>query len=276
MTDRYALIGNPVHHSKSPLIHSSFAAASGQDISYVTIEAPVNVANGFADMAQAFRVSGGKGLNITAPFKLDAYAYATEHSERAQRAGAVNAIKFDGSRILADNYDGLGLVNDIQRNLQTPVAGRRVLLLGAGGAARGAILPLLECKPALLVVANRTPAKAHELIKTYEGETSLQAGSYEDLAGEHFDIVINATSASLRAETPAISPKVFAPEALAYEMVYGKGLTPFLKLAQGAGVQRLADGVGMLVEQAVEAFVWWRGVRPDTKAMIKQLTVPLV
>lgn len=275
MTDRYAVIGNPVHHSKSPLIHSGFAAACGQSISYITLEAPVNVDGGFAQVAEKFWREGGCGLNITAPFKLDAFAWATERSARAEMAGAVNAIKFEGSRILADNFDGLGLVNDIQRNLHMPLHGRRVLLLGAGGAARGAVMPILETKPAKLMIANRTPQKAQALADSFKGHSEISAGSYHDASAEQFDVVINATSASLRGEVPAVSSHVFSQHSLAYEMVYGKGLTPFLKLAQGAGVKRFADGVGMLVEQAAEAFEWWRGVRPDTHAMIERIAVPL-
>jgi shikimate dehydrogenase len=273
MTDRYAVIGNPVKHSKSPFIHSGFAKDAAQDLQYTAIESALDA---FAQTAETFRKSGGRGLNITAPFKLDAYAYATELSERARHAGAANALKFEGDRIFADNFDGIGLVTDIERNLGVVIAGKRVLLLGAGGAARGALLPLLERKPAQLVIANRTLAKAAELIAPYQSEANVSAVSFEDLGKTAFDIVLNATSASQRAELPPINPAVFASGALAYELVYGKGLTPFLQLARNAGVQQVADGVGMLVEQAAEAFAWWRGVRPETRAMIASITVPLV
>lgn len=273
MTDRYAVIGNPIGFSKSPFIHGSFAAATGQDMDYTKIEGPLGEFHATVD---AFRASGGRGLNITAPFKLDAYAYATEHSERAQLAGAANAMKFDGDRVIAENFDGVGLVRDVVHNLECPLKGKRVLLLGAGGAARGALLPFLEQAPAVLVVSNRTLDKAQALARIGAAHGSVQACQYADLQGQAFDVVFNATSASLRAELPPVSAAVFGPGCLAYELAYGKGLTPFLRLAQNAGAPQLADGVGMLAEQAAEAFAWWRGVRPDTAEVIRALTIPLV
>jgi shikimate dehydrogenase len=273
MTDRYAIFGNPAKHSKSPVIHATYARAAGQDLAYEIIEAPLD---GFAAAVAAFRASGGRGGNVTMPFKLEAFALATDLSERARLAGAVNTMKFDGGHIYADNFDGVGLVNDIQRNLGFPIAGRRVLLLGAGGAARGALLPILEQRPARLVVVNRTVAKAKALGEQFAKFGDIVTGGYPDLGGQAFDIVINATSASMRGELPPITRAVFTPGALAYDLVYGKGLTPFLRLARDAGAGRLADGVGMLVEQAAEGFNWWRGVRPETRGMIEALTVPLV
>ena len=275
MTDRYAVIGNPIGFSKSPLIHGMFAEATQQDMDYSAIEGPLG---GFAGAVDAFRAAGGRGLNITAPFKLDAFAYATERSERAQLAGAANAMKFDGERVLAENFDGVGLVRDVVHNLNRPLKGKRVLLLGAGGAARGALLPFLAQGPAALVIANRSLDKALELarIGAASGARGVRGCAYADLEGQTFDLVFNATSASLRAELPPVPASVFGPGCLAYELAYAKGLTPFLRLAQNAGVQRLADGVGMLAEQAAEAFAWWRGLRPDTRAVIAKLTVPLV
>ncbi|MDM0038330.1 shikimate dehydrogenase [Variovorax sp. J22G21] len=273
MTDRYAVIGNPIGHSKSPLIHGSFAAATGQDIAYSAIEGPLD---GFADTVHAFRAAGGFGMNITAPFKLQAFDLATDRLERAELAGATNALKFEGSRIYADNFDGVGLVNDITRNLGVAMKGARVLLLGAGGAARGALLPFLAQAPAELVVANRTVATAAGLAGKFAAHGRVVASGYAELAGQRFDMVINATSASLKAELPPLPAEALQGAGLAYELVYGKGLTPFLRLAQNAGVPRLADGVGMLVEQAAEAFVWWRGVRPDTRAVIDRMTIPLI
>jgi shikimate dehydrogenase len=272
MTDRYALIGNPVSHSKSPLIHAEFARLAGQDLTYETIEAP---AGGFAATADAFRAAGGRGINVTLPFKLDAFDYATERNERARLAGAVNCMKFEDGRAIAENYDGVGLVNDIAVNLGCPMSGRRVLLLGAGGAARGALLPFLECTPALLVVMNRTLAKATALGEQFGSYGKLATGGYGDFEGEAFDIVVNATSASLRGELPPVRKTAFSAGCLAYDLVYGKGTTPFLKLAREAGAGKLADGIGMLVEQAAEAFVWWRGVRPATRPLIEKLAVPL-
>jgi len=276
MTDRYAVIGNPIQQSKSPLIHGMFAEATGQDIEYSKIEGPVGVPGGFAGAVDAFRAAAGRGMNITAPFKLDAFAYATERSERAQLAGAVNAMKFDGQRVMAENFDGVGLVRDVVHNLGCALAGKRVLILGAGGATRGALLPFLAEKPALLFIANRTVEKAHALAAAVAQQGAVQAGGYAELDGQSFDVVLNATSASLTAELPPVPASAFAKSVLAYELAYGKGLTPFLRLAQNAGVQQLADGVGMLAEQAAEAFEWWRGVRPDTRAVIEKLTVPLV
>lgn len=271
--DRYAVIGNPISHTKSPLIHGSFARQTGQQLEYGAIEGPLG---GLRQAVLDFRAQGGRGMNVTAPFKLDAFGLATDRLERAELAGATNALKFEGERILADNFDGVGLVNDIQRNLGCALAGKRVLLLGAGGAARGALLPFLAQRPAELVIANRTTARATELATRFAAAGRVIGCGYADLAGETFDVVVNATSASLKAELPPLPAEAFTRCVLAYELAYGKGLTPFLRLARGAGVERLADGVGMLVEQAAEAFVWWRGVRPDTAALIAQLTVPLV
>ena len=275
MTDRYAVIGNPIGFSKSPWIHRTFAQVTGQDLAYTAIEGPLG---GFAGAVDAFRAAGGRGLNITAPFKLDAFAYATVRSARAELAGAANAMKFDGGRVLAENFDGVGLVRDVVCNLATPLKGKRVLLLGAGGAARGALLPFLAELPAELVIANRSADKAQALarIAAASGASGVRGCGYAELAGQTFDVVFNATSASLRAELPPVPASVFAPGALAYELAYGKGLTPFLRLAQNAGALYLADGVGMLAEQAAEAFEWWRGVRPDTRTVIDKLRVPLV
>ena len=277
MTDRYAVIGNPIEQSKSPLIHTAFAQVTAQDMEYTKVLGPVG---GFAGAVDAFRAAGGKGMNVTAPFKLDAFAYATDLAPSAQMAGAVNAMKFEGGRVYAENFDGVGLVRDVVHNLGCPLQGRRVLVLGAGGATRGALLPFLAEQPAKLVIVNRTVAKAEELAalgrRHQSGNVPVQGLGYDQLQGRQFDVVFNATSASLTAQLPPLPSSVFAPGALAYELAYGKGLTPFLQLAKQAGVTRLADGVGMLAEQAAEAFLWWRGVRPDTQGVIRQLTVPLV
>jgi shikimate dehydrogenase len=276
MTDRYAVIGNPIAQSKSPLIHTAFAQVTGQDIDYTKVLGPLGE---FAATVDAFRASGGRGMNVTAPFKLDAFAYATDLAPSAQLAGAVNALKFEGERVYAENFDGVGLVRDVVHNLQCPLQGRRVLILGAGGATRGALLPLLAEQPAELVIVNRTVAKAQALAELaalhQTGAVPVQGLGYEAVQGA-FDVVLNASSSSLTAELPPLHPSVFAPGCLAYDLTYGKGLTPFLKLAQQAGVTRLADGVGMLAEQAAEAFAWWRGVRPETGAVIAALSVPLV
>jgi shikimate dehydrogenase len=246
-------------------------------MNYTKLLAPLG---GFAGVVDAFRASGGRGMNVTAPFKLDAFAYATDLAPSAQMAGAVNAIKFEGAKVYAENFDGVGLVRDLVHNLACPLKGRRVLILGAGGATRGALLPLLAEEPAELVIVNRTVSKAQELAALAQqhqtGQVPVQGLGYADLQREAFDVVLNASSSSLTAELPPLSASVFAPGCLAYDLTYGKGLTPFLKLAQQEGVTHLADGVGMLAEQAAEAFAWWRGVRPETAAVIRQLTVPLL
>jgi shikimate dehydrogenase len=273
MQDQYAVTGNPVGHSKSPLIHTTFARQTGQEMTYEAIEAPLG---GFNGVAAAFRARGGRGMNITTPFKLDAFAYATDKSERALLAGASNALKFDGDRVIAENFDGVGLVNDIQQNLGFVLTGRRVLLIGAGGAARGAMLTILAQHPGHLFVVNRDAAKLTSFRHEFLSYGAFDVGNYADLGRSQYDVVINATSASFWGALPPVTGRIFAHGCLAYEMVYAKGLTPFLRLARESGVTSIADGVGMLVEQAAEAFVWWRGVRPPTREMIDRLTVELV
>lgn len=267
MTDHYAVIGNPIAHSKSPLIHAEFARQAGQDMEYAALLAPLDA---FAATVKKFQSDGGKGLNITVPFKQEAWQLATRLTERARMAEAVNTCKFetDGA-ILGDNTDGVGLVRDIRENLGIAIAGKRVLLMGAGGAARGVLLPLLEQRVAALFIVNRTAAKAAELAQQFGHEGVLVGGGYGDIAGMSFDLVINATSSSLADELPPLPPGVFAPGALAYDMMYGKGHTPFLRFAQEQGAARLADGLGMLVEQAAAAFALWRGVRPETAPVIE-------
>ena len=278
--DRYAVIGHPIGHSKSPAIHSAFAAATGQALSYEAIEAPLD-AGQFAATVERFRTQGGRGVNVTLPFKPDACAYATHLAESARCAGAANALKFEGDRCLAENCDGSGLVRDLSHNLGLRLAGRTVLLLGAGGASRGAILPLLRARPAQLWVLNRSAAKAEALVREFlalgADAAVLHGGGFDELAQSvRFDLVLNATSASLNAQALPLPARAFKPDGLAYDMVYGQGLTPFLRQAQQAGVRQLADGVGMLVEQAAEAFAWWRGVRPTTTDVIRRLSLPLI
>lgn len=262
MTDRYAVFGNPISHSKSPRIHAEFARQTGQDIGYEAIEAPLD---DFRAAVLRFREAGGRGANVTVPFKEQAFLLATERSERADAAGAVNTLKFEDGEILGDNTDGAGLVNDLVANLKFDPAGRRILLLGAGGAARGVGLPLMERQPAELFVANRTAYKARELSARFD----CYGGGFEALEGRQFDLVINATAASLAGDLPPMPDDIFAPGALAYDMMYGRD-TPFLAFARARGA-RVADGLGMLVEQAAEAFYVWRGVRPQTAPVIAQL-----
>ena len=273
MTARYAVFGNPVEHSKSPQIHAAFARQTGQDIDFVRVAAPLD---GFQASVDAFRAEGGRGASVTIPFKFEAYNYADEISQRAKEARAANWLCFESGRVLADNTDGVGLVRDITANLGIGIAEGRVLLMGAGGAAQGVLVPLLEQRPAILSIANRTVAKALRLAETCRHHpasvhTVISGSSFEELAGRHFDVIINATASSLAGVPPPLPGGVFAPAAAAYDMMYGKGLTPFLEFAREQGVQQLADGLGMLVEQAAEAFFLWRGVRPETRAVIEQL-----
>ncbi|MFZ4536643.1 shikimate dehydrogenase [Propionivibrio sp.] len=268
MTDRYCVFGNPIGHSKSPLIHAAFAARTGEDISYTAILAP---RDGFAAAVHAFVANGGRGANVTVPFKEEAFRLCTRRTARAEIAGAVNTLVFSSDGILGDNTDGAGLVRDITLNLQCPVAGKRVLLLGAGGAARGAIGPLLDERPGALIIANRTASRAQALAEHFARLGAISGSGYAELAGHSFDIVINATSASLGGESPPLPSGILAAGSLAYEMMYGRGDTPFLALARSQGAQQLADGLGMLVEQAAEAFYLWRGVRPDVAPVLAML-----
>lgn len=261
MAERYAVIGHPVAHSKSPRIHAEFARACGQDITYERIEASLD---GFAAAADAFRASGGRGLNVTLPFKEEASRYAVRLSERARRAGAVNTLAF-GEEIFGDTTDGVGLVRDLEGNLGFTLAGRRVLLMGAGGAALGVVQAILESRVASLVVANRTEAKARTIAERF-GCTS---SGYGGLAGRRFDLVVNATSAGLSGQAPLLPDGLLSPDVLAYDMVYGRE-TPFLAAARAAGA-RAHDGLGMLVEQAAESFFLWRGLRPATGPVLAGL-----
>ena len=268
MTDLYAVIGNPIAQSKSPRIHAEFARQFGEDLHYTAILAP---RDGFAAAVAEFRAAGGRGLNVTVPFKLEAFALATERTERADQAGAVNLLKFDGATALGDNTDGAGLVSDIQERLRFAIAGQRVLLMGAGGAARGVVLPLLRARPAALAIANRTVAKACALERRFASFGPVTGGDYARLGGQQFDLIINATSASLAGELPPLPGGVFAPGSLAYDMVYGSAPTRFLGYARDQGAARLADGLGMLLAQAAESYWLWRGVRPDTGPVLERL-----
>ena len=257
MSDRYALVGNPVAHSKSPWIHAEFARATSQDLEYGLLESPLD---GFAATVQRFRAVGGKGLNVTLPFKQEAFGLCRSVSERARRAQAVNTLVLETG--FGDNTDGIGLVRDLQ-NLNQPFG--QVLLLGAGGAAQGVVGPLLDAGASRVVIANRTASKAKELAERFPGAAGQ---GYEGLAGE-FDLVINATSAGLIDETPPLPPGLLRAGVLAYDMVYGRE-TPFLAAAKRAGA-RTSDGLGMLVEQAAESFFIWRGVRPQTRPVLAKL-----
>ena len=270
MSDKYCVIGNPIAHSKSPEIHPVFAAETGQDIVYERCLAPVD---GFLDTVRQLVADGYRGANVTVPFKLEAAAIATRLSERGRLAGAVNTLVFENGEIVGDNTDGAGLVTDIVRNAGVSLAGKRILLLGAGGAARGVILPFLEQGPAAIVIANRTRATAEALAAQFAAHAA-QAGQvsaigFDEIAGR-FDVVVNATSASLAGDLPPVPASSFGPDTLAVDLMYGKEPTPFMEFAAMHGAQ-VRDGLGMLVEQAAEAFTIWRGVRPGTTAVLVAL-----
>lgn len=272
MTDRYCVFGNPIAHSKSPAIHARFAAIAAQDMSYEALLAPLD---GFAVTVREFVAAGGRGANVTVPFKEEAFRLCGKRSERAERAGAVNTLVFDGAEIFGDNTDGAGLVSDITGNLGIGLRGKRVLLLGAGGAARGVVEPLLAQQPASLFIANRSADKALALAASFSDIVAVDAGNLAKIVGNSFDVVINATSASLSGETLPLPDGIFAPGSLAYDMMYGKGEMPFMRQARAQGASQCADGLGMLVEQAAEAFALWRGVRPETATVLGDLRAQL-
>lgn len=267
MTDRYAVIGNPIAQSKSPLIHAAFARQCGHDICY---EAILAAADAFDKTVRAFIAAGGKGMNVTAPFKLDALALSDRLSERARAAQAVNTLSFTQDGILGDNTDGFGLVLDIQQRLGVSLVGRRILIVGAGGAARGVLLPLLQTQPASLLVVNRSEAKAHALIEPWLGTRTIAAGGLAAVRDKEFDVVINATSTGLSDHALDLGRNLYAPGALAYEMVYGRE-TAFMADARSQGAAVVADGLGMLVGQAAESFRVWRGIMPDVGQVLDQL-----
>lgn len=265
--DRYAVIGNPIEHSKSPQVHALFAQQTGQAMHYERLLAPID---SFAESVHEFIAQGGRGANVTVPFKLEAFALAQELTPRAQAAGAVNTLSFSADGIKGDNTDGIGLVRDITLNAGVPLRNRSVLLLGAGGAARGVILPLMEENIAGLVIANRTQPRAMELAQQFSHSgVPVSSAAFEQL-DQCFDVIINATSASLDSALPPLPDGVFGPETLAYDMMYGAQPTIFMQHAarHGAAVR---DGLGMLIEQAAESFFIWRGVRPETAPVYQWL-----
>lgn len=269
MPDQYAVIGNPIRHSKSPLIHAEFARQTSLDLTYIALSAEPDE---FENVVDRFRREGGRGMNVTLPFKHRAFALANGRSARAVQAEAANTLTFRDGAVAADNTDGVGLVRDLTSNLGCALNGARILLMGAGGAAYGVCGPLLEQQPGRLVIANRTLQKAVALCERFRvayPHVSLGARGYGALSQDQFDVVINATAAGLHDELPPLPAGVFAPNALAYEMVYGR-VTPFLEFARREGA-RGADGLGMLVEQAAESFFIWRGVRPETAPVIALL-----
>ncbi|MGZ4957968.1 MAG: shikimate dehydrogenase [Methylomonas sp.] len=268
--DRYAVFGHPIGHSKSPRIHQLFAQETGQSLSYVAQDVPTE---SFVASANAFFAEGGKGLNCTVPLKELACKYADKLTERARLAKAVNTLaqQADGS-VVGDNTDGIGLVNDLTLNHGIKLAGSRILILGAGGASRGIVGPLLECHPAEVTIANRTVGKAQTIVSEFsEFSASLESSDYQNLAGQQFDLILNATSASLSSELPPLPANILAEQGCCYDLAYGNQHTAFVCWGFAQGAAKSLDGLGMLVEQAAEAFHIWRGVRPSTAAVIELL-----
>ncbi|GAA4650472.1 shikimate dehydrogenase [Kistimonas scapharcae] len=271
--DRYAVIGNPVGHSKSPTIHAAFAEQTVQAMTYEALLAPLD---GFKDVVSSFFQNGGKGLNITVPFKLEAWQMAERRTERAELAGAVNTLwRSDEGCLWGDTTDGVGMVTDITSNHGITITGKRVLILGAGGAVRGVLQPLLEQNPDRVVIANRTLSKAETLADLFRSFGTIEASSFETLLGE-FDLVINGTSASLQGDLPPIPEGVISRDSRVYDMMYSAEKTAFMQWAESQGVALAVDGLGMLVEQAAESFAIWRGVRPETGPVIRQVRAAMV
>jgi len=273
--DRYAVAGNPVEHSQSPWIHAAFAEQTGQQLDYGRLLCPLD---GFAVTLRQFAQQDGRGCSVTVPFKFEAFDLAAVRSERAALAGAANTLRFDADGWFADNTDGVGLLRDIERNAGRPLAGKRVLLVGAGGAAAGVLGPLLAARPAGLVMANRSVDKAQALVESHAAWAARHgvtlAAAPLERCGQAFDIVVNATAASLAGAGVPVSSDVLAPGALALDMMYGPKAQPFLAWAAAHGAEG-RDGLGMLVEQAGEAFEVWRGVKPETGAVLAALRARL-
>ncbi|MGQ0658738.1 MAG: shikimate dehydrogenase [Chromatiales bacterium] len=267
--DNYCVIGNPVAHSLSPAIHAAFARQTGQQIAYRAVQVPVE---GFAEAVTTFQRLGGRGANVTLPFKHAAWQIARRRSERAEVAGAVNTLWFnDSGEVCGDNTDGVGLVRDLIVNLGVRLDGRDLLVLGAGGAARGVIPALLAHSPRRLVIANRTVTRGEALAAHFATLGDVEGVGFPGLPGRQFDGIINATSASLNGEVPPLARGVVRTDGWCYDMMYGQGPTAFVRWAREAGAKQAEDGLGMLVEQAAESFLIWRGVRPETGPVMASL-----
>lgn len=271
--DRYAVFGNPIGHSRSPQIHNQFAEQTGQSLIYT---AELVELDQFTQAVSGFAKNNGKGLNITVPFKQEAWQLATERSSRAQRAGAVNTLIIKGNTLYGENTDGIGLVHDLVNNHRVEIKDQRVLIVGAGGAVRGVIEPILELNPTELVIANRTVEKALQIAKEFSDLGNISGCGLDALEENRFDIVINGTSASLQGDLPTLPETLFTENACAYDMMYAADPTPFMQWAKQCGVSCVYDGLGMLVEQAAESFNLWRDVRPETKSVIKNIRDSLV
>lgn len=268
MTDQYAVFGNPIAHSKSSLIHTAFAEQTQQDLIY---EKELVALDSFVDCADAFFNGGGKGLNITVPFKLEAYEYAQQLSQRARQAGAVNTLlKQANGQITGDNTDGIGMLFDIVNNLSWQVSGARILVLGAGGAVRGVLGPLLEKNPAEIIIANRTEQTAVQLATAFGASGNVKGLGFAAIEGP-FDLVINGTSASLAGDLPPLDASIIAANTACYDMMYAPQDTVFMQWARQNGCCKVTDGLGMLVEQAAYAFQLWRGIKPQTATVISAM-----
>jgi shikimate dehydrogenase len=267
--DNYCVMGNPVEHSKSPQIHTAFAEQTRQNIFYQAIQ----VDDGkFKAVIKKFQAQGGKGLNITVPFKGDAWQVSESRSGRAERAQAVNTIRFnDAGRIIGDNTDGVGLIRDLTINHDVSIKDKDVLILGAGGAVRGILDPLFDEYPGEVIISNRTVSRAEELVDIFSDRGDISACGYDELAGSSFDIIINGTSASLQGEVPPLPENLLNDNACCYDMMYSTSDTPFVSWAKAHSASKAFDGLGMLVEQAAESFYIWRGVRPETGQVIDAL-----
>jgi len=267
--DKYAVFGNPIKQSRSPLIHNAFAAQCGHQLQYRAVLVPPD---GFAQAARRFFDGHGAGLNVTVPFKLDAFQFADRLSDCAQRAGAVNTLtRSEDGQIDGDNTDGIGLVRDMIVNLGWSVQGLRVLILGAGGATRGVLEPLLREKPQELLIVNRTPEKAQQLAREFADIAAVEGGGYSLIGQREFDLVINATSAGLTGEMPDLPGSLLTERSCCYDMVYGAEPTAFMRWAAHHAAWAVADGLGMLVEQAAQSFYIWRKLRPETRPVINKL-----
>jgi len=266
--DQYAVMGNPIEHSKSPTIHGLFAQQTGQQLNYEKMAVPID---GFIDALNEFQNKGGKGLNITVPFKEQAWQWLDDKSQRAELAGAVNTLIFSEQGCRGENTDGIGLVTDLLKNNKAVLKDKKILVLGAGGAVRGVLGPLLEQCPEQIVVANRTESKADKLATLFSPFGNIRACGYDGLADQSFDWVINGTSASLKNELPAVPASIVGATTCVYDMMYGNQMTPFNQWAEKNGAEQVIDGLGMLVEQAAESFYLWRGVRPDTVSVMDAL-----
>jgi shikimate dehydrogenase len=266
-TEHYAVVGNPIKHSKSPMIHTEFAKQTDQKIIYQAIHVDIG---GFTQAVRNFQANNGKGLNITVPFKIKAYNLVDELSQRAKRAGAVNTIILEkDGKLKGDNTDGYGLVADLIARLNWQIKDKKIAILGAGGASRGVLEPILEQQPTEIFIANRTASKAKDLAEEFISLGKIQGGSYHDLESFKADIIINATSASLSGEVPPIPESIMNSHTKCYDMMYGAKPTAFMDWASNYGVDEVSDGLGMLVGQAAESFYLWRGVRPDVESVVR-------